>query len=344
VKAIPFVTACIVTLCATILCAGENPATMPSIAISDRTAEPLLKADQPWEDFCVGYCQVIRLDGRWMMWYASYDHRYRNDSDGFLCYAESIDGLHWTKPVLGIIAYDGSNKNNIVLADGVHGACVFVDADAPAAERFKIVFVKLVGSRWPVFGGTSPDGICWTMGDKPLLDRNSDTQQTCFRDGEVYRLYPRMWTGPGDFAGRRIIGYSHSKSFGRFGDPVAMLKTDPSDPPNLQFYNPAVAKLRTAVYVMFPSGFYTGEDVVRVHAAVSHDGERFRRVGSQPVIDLGVGFDRKCIYVGPGAVPTEKPDQFWFYYTGSSAGHDESTPAKLRFGGGIGRFLLTLKP
>ena len=41
----------------------------PVIAVSERTAEPLLKADRPWEDFCLGYCQVLREGDKWHLWY-----------------------------------------------------------------------------------------------------------------------------------------------------------------------------------------------------------------------------------------------------------------------------------
>ena len=35
---------------------------------------------------------------------------------------------------------------------------------------------------------------------------NSDTQNVCIRDGNVYRLYVRMWSGPKPFSGQRIVG------------------------------------------------------------------------------------------------------------------------------------------
>src|SRR4051794_20948591 len=56
------------------------------VRLIERTTEPLLKADRAWEDYCIGYTQVIRDGGVWHMWYASYDHNYRNDADGLLCY------------------------------------------------------------------------------------------------------------------------------------------------------------------------------------------------------------------------------------------------------------------
>jgi hypothetical protein len=95
---------------------------------------------------------------------------------------------------------------------------------------------------------------------------------------------------------------------------------------------------------MLSSGLYTGEDTVRVHLAFSRDGQRFERVSRDPLLPLGKGFDRMGMYVGPGAVATPAPNEFWFYYVGSDAGHDASTPDKLKNGGGIGRFLLTIHP
>src|SRR6185437_3965272 len=112
------------------------------------------------------------------MWYAAYDHNYHIDADGVLCYAESNDGVRWRKPELGLMDYDGSKQNNLVLGKDSHGACVFLDPRAVAAERYKIAYVRLVNKRWLVFGGTSADGIHWTLGDKPLLAQNSDTQQS----------------------------------------------------------------------------------------------------------------------------------------------------------------------
>ena len=228
-----------------------------SSALNDLSThvEPLIKADKPWESYCLGYCQVIRTDGKWRMWYGSFDRKYQNDSNNFLCYAESSDGLHWNKPDLNLVMYDGSRHNNIILQAGVIGPSIFIDADAPPSDRYKMAYVKWTGSRWPVFGATSPDGLHWALGNKPLLDFNSDTQQTCFRDGAGYRLFVRMWSGPKDFEGRRIVGESFSSSFGRFPPPRQILDVDERDPSNMQFYNSAVTKLAKDFILLCPRDF-----------------------------------------------------------------------------------------
>src|SRR4051812_7429051 len=81
---------------------------MPGFEVSHRTTEPLLKSDKPWEDYCVGYCQVMHIGTDWHMWYDAYDHNYKNDSDGHLCYARSRDGITWEKPKLGLVNHQGS--------------------------------------------------------------------------------------------------------------------------------------------------------------------------------------------------------------------------------------------
>jgi hypothetical protein len=73
---------------------------LPALTITDRTPEPLLKAEKPWEDFTVNFARVLRRGGTWHMWYNSYDHTYRHDQDAYLCYARSDEGVRWTRPSL----------------------------------------------------------------------------------------------------------------------------------------------------------------------------------------------------------------------------------------------------
>ena len=312
------------------------------IEILERTEAPLLVSSLPYEDYQVSYCNVLEIAGKFHLWYGAYDHTYKSDSDGFLCYAHSADGVSWKRPELDLFDYAGSKANNIVFGGselgGAHGHAVFLDSAAPEGERFKIVFTKWVEGLWWVFGGVSPNGLDWTVFSDPIVKHNSDTQTVCFRDGDTYRMYVRMWRG-GDFSGTRIVGYTESPSFEQFPNPEPILEPDDSDPSNMHFYTNGATKLREGLYVMFPAAFYTGEDVVFPHFAFSEDGKNFSRSGKLPVIDGGSEFDRMGVYVAPGAIRGLEPNTWWFYYTGTNVGHDATNPRSIRHRGGIGRFL-----
>ncbi len=48
----------------------------------------------------------------------------------FACYAESQDGIQWVKPKLGIVEFQGSKDNNIILAgEGTHNFTPFLDTN-----------------------------------------------------------------------------------------------------------------------------------------------------------------------------------------------------------------------
>jgi hypothetical protein len=132
-----------------------------------------------------------------------------------VCYAESTDGIHWIKPELGLVEFDGSSRNNIILSSEesacpVRAFAPFKDAN-PAAEadaRYKAWAVRIPrldgsaprpGHSAEVPDGLHPlksaDGIYWTaMCDKPVIaDGLLDSQNLAFWDTvrEEYRDYHR---------------------------------------------------------------------------------------------------------------------------------------------------------
>src|SRR5262245_22413459 len=121
---------------------------------------------------------------------------------------------------------------------------------------------------------------------QPVLKHNSDTANVCFRDGDTYRLYSRIWTSP-PFGGRRVIGYSESKVFGDFPEARVILAPDKDDPKDLHFYSSAATKLNAGSYLMLFSGFTQRDGAVRVHAAWSLDGKDFRRISRKPFLEPG---------------------------------------------------------
>jgi hypothetical protein len=101
----------------------------------------------------------------------------------YACYAESGDGIHWTKPKLGLFEYGGSKENNIVwAAPALDNFTVYKDAN-PACrpgEEYKAVSAGNGG----LMAYTSPDGLHWSLlRPEPILTEGAfDTQNTVFWD------------------------------------------------------------------------------------------------------------------------------------------------------------------
>jgi hypothetical protein len=318
---------------------------VPSFRILERMTEPLLKADRPWEEMAISYASVVRDGRRWRMWYGAYDRNYKRDDDSHFCYAESTDGIRWTKPELNLVEFRGSRKNNILISGPLMGgfcfSSVFMDWKAPDAERYKLIFLRYSqeqGIQWRVCGGVSGDGIHWRLLPEPLSKKNSDTQTICIPEKNRYRLYTRIWRG--GWKGVRTVGYTESATFGDFPAPREIFSHDAQDPPGMQFYSSGASKLSDRLYVLLPAAFYTREQIVNGHLAWSRDGTNFTRVGHGPVADVGTGFDSRSLYPLGGAVAGEKKGTWWIYYIANEVKHDQPKSVKTNYEGGIGRFLL----
>lgn len=88
--------------------------------------------------------------------------RFDGDTTEVTRYCESRDGIHWTRPRLGLVEIDGSNDNNVILREApfCHNFSPFLDTrpGVPAEERFK----ALAGTvKSMLFAFVSADGIRW---------------------------------------------------------------------------------------------------------------------------------------------------------------------------------------
>ena len=88
-----------------------------------------------------------------------------------ICYATSTDGIHWEKPNLGLVEYNGNKNNNIIKfqKDGENlgvGAIpmIYEPDDSDPQRRFKVVFEsQKYGNCIAV--AFSPDGLTWDIPD-----------------------------------------------------------------------------------------------------------------------------------------------------------------------------------
>jgi hypothetical protein len=195
-----------------------------------RDEGPVLAFDEPWEGRFCGYATVIHDGDRYRLYYrgvptAGSDGR----SNEVTCYAESSDGITWTKPKLGLHEVNGSLNNNVILADAApvtHNFSPFLDGNPNAApeQRFK----ALGGlSSTGLFAYVSPDGIHWKkLRDEPLFKDQGwvfDSQNVAFwsEHEQQYVLYYRK--APDRI---RAIARTTSPDFVHWSDPVMMEYSD----------------------------------------------------------------------------------------------------------------------
>jgi hypothetical protein len=125
------------------------------------------------------YGSVIRdrNSGKFQMWYVAVSKSERHDrtlprsAPWRVAYAESHDGVTWTKPNLGLVGIDGSTKNNLVMLDphiGVLNLKVLHEPDDPnPAHRYKmgahVWFPKNDRRLGTLACYVSPDGLTWKL-------------------------------------------------------------------------------------------------------------------------------------------------------------------------------------
>lgn len=250
--------------------------------------EVVLVHDASWEGNTSTYHTVFHDGEKYRMYYRA--HHYEQHGSGkiqnhpeYICYAESDDGIEWTKPNLGLFEFKGSKENNIVWADGpgVHNFAPFHDSnpDALPSEKY-----KAVGSRGKgLYVFKSADAIHWElMHDEPVItDGAFDSLNLAFFDSYRGRYvdFHRHFRD-----GVRDIKTAVSDDFIRWSDPEWLSYT--GCPTEHLYTNGIVAYHRAPhLFVGLPKRFVadrnpSGHPAKGVSDAVfmtSRDGATFRR-------------------------------------------------------------------
>ena len=248
-----------------------------------QSAGNILTLDAPWEGSTCDYHTVFTDGDLYRMYYRGTSHDgYEIESllkpgeekvpahADLTCYAESRDGITWTKPSLGLLEFNGTKDNNIVWMEPGTDLVPFLDGnpEVSSGERYKSI-ARGRTDREVLLALASADGLHWRlMQEEPILDDPPfDTQNVPFWDpwrGE-YVIYTRGKKGEGRFPhGReaenaaqqavRWIRRATSKDFLNWSplEPI-----DTGDAPLEHLYtNGTMPYLRApGVYLAFPRRF-----------------------------------------------------------------------------------------
>lgn len=179
--------------------------------------------DKPWEGSGSNFATVFRDSDRIRMYYIGANLTYAagmkmSRRASYACYAESKDGIHWVKPELGLIEFNGSKRNNIILSmPKLDNFTPFKDSNpaCPLEARYKAVGKGADGG---LHAFKSADGIHWaSLTNAPILTKGAfDTQNNAFWDP----LRQRYWCYiRGVHDGIRDIRVATSTDFLAWTDP-----------------------------------------------------------------------------------------------------------------------------
>ncbi|MFN7937876.1 MAG: hypothetical protein U0R19_31390 [Bryobacteraceae bacterium] len=302
-------------------------------------ANPIVVTDTACEQGGSGpylYGTVLHEEGMLRMWYHYINQGFRN------AYAESTDGIHWTKPNLGI------GKCNEV-APCHNPSVIRLPNSQHAPNKYALFCFDKETAK--VRAAFSPDGLHWTFTGQALFE-SSDVVN--FFHDPYNNQFAATWKG----ATRRgrSAGIAISKDALHWSKPLdqPIFTADDLDPPDTQIYGMPVFPYQ-GFYIGLPwiyhaHSHYTPEmrmtraeadaqspRTVDVQLAWSWDLLHWTRPPQRaPFLQTGPpgAFDSHMIFTS--IAPLEFNNQLYFYYGGFHLPHDAK-----QTGGAIG--LATLR-
>ncbi len=280
----------------------------------------VLVTGEPWEGNTCAYYTIFQDGDIYRMYYrGSHAVKMKSAHEEVTCYAESEDGIHWTKPMLGIHEWNGSKENNIVLKGlGTHCFVAFKDENpaAPPEARYKgISRGRPVGSKG-LYVFQSPDGIHWSLiKNEPVITEGYfDSQNLAFWDPHTkkYVEYHRTF-----IEGVRDIMMCTSEDFVNWTAPT-LLKYPGAL--NQHLYTNAICPYPDAPHlrVGFPTRYLPKTQQVEPVFMASRDGITFTRY-HEAVIPQTAPKDRdgnRSNYMANGLLKLPgKPNEWSVYAT-----------------------------
>ncbi|MFO0810928.1 MAG: hypothetical protein U0746_20045 [Gemmataceae bacterium] len=234
---------------------------------------PVLTFDKPWEGLFSGYCTILHEPSGFRAYYRGSPAAGKDGNDReTTCVAESVDGVRWTKPTLGLFEVDGTRDNNVILAGmapASHNFSPMVDGrpGVPAEERYKALG-GIMSSGLFAFG--SADGLRWRkLRAEPVLTKGQvpfrymfDSQNVAFwsEAERCYVCYFRVFQD-----NIRRIARTTSQDFLTWTPPVLMEYRHPDGPAPIEhlYTNQTHPYTRAPhLYVAVAARFFPGRQVL----------------------------------------------------------------------------------
>lgn len=128
-----------------------------------------------------------------------------------LAYARSKDGITWEKPNLGLVEFEGSKENNLLMRDVAGTGILYEPTEKDPNKRFKLITRKETNKKMAV--AFSADGIHFSEliewpENSPVL--GADCHNSVFKDSRTnqYILMTRLWA-----SNFRVCAISRSDDF-----------------------------------------------------------------------------------------------------------------------------------
>ena len=153
-------------------------------------------SDFPWEGSSTAYGTVFQDGDLYRMYYrtSTFDMSFNvypriHSGPSVYAYAESTDGINWTKPNLGLVKFDDIEETNIFWRGPQFAPFKDTNPDAPPEAQYKAMADS------PMFAYQSPDGVTWEkMQEEPVITQGEfGSLNIAFWDSAsgVYRAYWR---------------------------------------------------------------------------------------------------------------------------------------------------------
>ena len=304
--------------------------------------QPAVKAgrlfpnDYAWESGLYPGSSAFLDDDIYRLWY---------HGPAGLLYAQSADGLVWTRPLIDFVPYASGESTNLLPPmdnDGgrrlfLHEGCIFKDLNGRSEDLYKAVFSASVTAaeleqyeeqlglpasaaahmkKKVLFGAESPDGLSWRMTDRPVMLHPGDPQVSVEYDPAL-RRYVGFFQG--QEMSRRTVARAETEDFRRWPLPMTVLASGPGDEPAVDYLHGSYASYPglPSIKLLLLTVYDAGRDRAEIRLAVSRDTVSWHLLpGASPIPPGEAGAFDECGTIANHGLLPAADGRFALVYSG----------------------------